>query len=161
MLCASRDLYVFILGRYALIEKYDTEYHCYDFKEEYSFSRSQQDIDNIIPVDRELYLSELNSLISFINQSKVLSFFNVHNSQEDKYRITSISENGACCERLWTPKNLKINTEWSYCRTLEVKDIRELLNVFRKASGKCPYCGANYKGLFSKVCTKCGKPKNY
>lgn len=153
--------YVFVFGKYALLEKYDTEYHCYDFKEEYSFSRSQQDIDNIIPVDRELYLSELNSLISSINQSKVLSFFNMHNSQEHKYRITSINDNGACCESLWTPKNLKINTEWKYYSTLEVKDIRELLAFFRKASGKCPDCGANYKGLFAKVCTKCGKPKKY
>ncbi|MGI6095858.1 MAG: hypothetical protein ACOYBL_10580 [Lachnospiraceae bacterium] len=30
-----------------------------------------------------------------------------------------------------------------------------------KQAGKCSYCGGNFKGLFKKVCTACGREKNY
>lgn len=30
-----------------------------------------------------------------------------------------------------------------------------------KAKGLCMYCGGKFKGVFSKVCSSCGKPKNY
>ncbi len=36
----------------------------------------------------------------------------------------------------------------------EIADINKLL-------GKCSYCGGNFKGLFKKVCSSCGKPKDY
>ena len=31
----------------------------------------------------------------------------------------------------------------------------------RKADGLCPYCGGEFKGIFSLKCKKCGKPKDY
>ena len=31
----------------------------------------------------------------------------------------------------------------------------------RKQKGLCPYCGGEFKGLFTKKCSACGKPKNY
>ncbi len=31
----------------------------------------------------------------------------------------------------------------------------------RRADDLCQYCGGTFKGLFSKICTKCGKPKDY
>lgn len=30
-----------------------------------------------------------------------------------------------------------------------------------RSQGLCQYCGGSFKGLFSKKCTKCGKPKDY
>lgn len=40
---------------------------------------------------------------------------------------------------------------------------QELERVFylRRADGVCLYCGGTFKGLFKKVCSNCGKPKNY
>lgn len=37
----------------------------------------------------------------------------------------------------------------------------ELLTVMRKHSNKCLYCGGSFKGLISRTCKMCGKPKNY
>ena len=37
----------------------------------------------------------------------------------------------------------------------------ELLTVMRKHSNKCLYCGGSFKGLISRTCKICGKPKNY
>lgn len=31
----------------------------------------------------------------------------------------------------------------------------------RKKVGNCQHCGASFKGIFNKVCSKCGKPKDY
>ena len=31
----------------------------------------------------------------------------------------------------------------------------------RQAEGVCQYCGSNLKGVFIKVCTVCGKKKDY
>lgn len=30
-----------------------------------------------------------------------------------------------------------------------------------RASGLCQYCGGTFRGLFKKVCSRCGKPKDY
>ena len=32
---------------------------------------------------------------------------------------------------------------------------------YRKKNHLCQYCGSSFKGLFSKVCSNCGKPKDY
>lgn len=39
------------------------------------------------------------------------------------------------------------------------KEIQEIAT--RKKKGLCTYCGGQFKGLFSKKCVVCGKPKNY
>lgn len=31
----------------------------------------------------------------------------------------------------------------------------------RKKMNKCRHCGGSFKGIFSKVCSKCGNPKDY
>lgn len=31
----------------------------------------------------------------------------------------------------------------------------------RKQENLCPYCGGTFKGVFTKICSKCGKPKDY
>ncbi len=31
----------------------------------------------------------------------------------------------------------------------------------RKSNGLCQHCGGSFKGIFNKVCSKCGKPKDY
>ena len=30
-----------------------------------------------------------------------------------------------------------------------------------KEAGLCPYCGGKFKGMLKKVCSSCGKPKDY
>lgn len=35
------------------------------------------------------------------------------------------------------------------------------LQTERKQKGVCPYCGNSFKGMFSKVCSQCGHPKDY
>ena len=32
---------------------------------------------------------------------------------------------------------------------------------WHRSQGLCPYCGGTFKGLFKKVCSQCGKPKDY
>ena len=34
------------------------------------------------------------------------------------------------------------------------------LQTERKQKGVCPYCGNSFKGMFSKVCSQCGHPKD-
>lgn len=33
--------------------------------------------------------------------------------------------------------------------------------IRRMKSNKCQFCGGTFKGLFTKICSKCGKPKDY
>lgn len=156
---------IFILGKYALYEKYDTEYHDYSLDNLYNFSHTQQDIDGIMPINRESYLSELNSLLDSCDTSMILSHFNIYNRKtkdgEDKYRITSVNEEGMNVEYLFIPKKHLYSSEWRYYKTIPVDDIRELLIIYRKSANKCSYCGSEFKGLLNKVCFKCGKPKDY
>lgn len=37
----------------------------------------------------------------------------------------------------------------------------DILIVLRRHNNKCCFCGGNFKGVFTKVCTVCGKAKNY
>ena len=38
---------------------------------------------------------------------------------------------------------------------------QEKLKAMRRENKLCQHCGGNLKGLFKKVCTQCGKPKDY
>ena len=40
-------------------------------------------------------------------------------------------------------------------------DFDKVLIVLRRHSNKCSFCGGNFKGVFTKVCTACGKAKDY
>lgn len=39
--------------------------------------------------------------------------------------------------------------------------IEKLTHASRRKKGLCIYCGGTFKGLFKKVCSSCGRPKNY
>lgn len=41
------------------------------------------------------------------------------------------------------------------------KDFKNIYLYMLKRNGKCQHCGASFKGIFNKVCSKCGKPKDY
>ena len=43
----------------------------------------------------------------------------------------------------------------------EQKKRLQEIHDFRKTKGVCCHCGGNFKGLFAKVCTQCGKRKDY
>ena len=38
---------------------------------------------------------------------------------------------------------------------------REKIRAERRNAGLCQHCGGTFKGLFTKKCTSCGKPKDY
>ena len=38
---------------------------------------------------------------------------------------------------------------------------QEQLQTSYRSKGLCQYCGGEFKGLFSKKCIECGKPKDY
>ncbi len=40
-------------------------------------------------------------------------------------------------------------------------NFNDLITVLRKHANKCLYCGGNFKGLISRTCKMCGKPKDY
>ena len=44
---------------------------------------------------------------------------------------------------------------------LEKKKEMERVAEQRRREGLCPYCGGTFKGLFTKKCSNCGKPKDY
>lgn len=58
---------------------------------------------------------------------------------------------------------------WNECRKNETKHVcfnqdvnfDDVIIVIRKYSNKCSFCGGKFKGIFTKVCSVCDKPKNY
>lgn len=46
-------------------------------------------------------------------------------------------------------------------RKISTEQLNILLNNKRKERNLCQHCGGNFKGLFSKICSKCGKAKDY
>lgn len=55
--------------------------------------------------------------------------------------------------------------DYIYITHNHTKDIltflSDLLVYLRKRKNLCQQCGGEFKGIFSKVCSKCGKPKDY
>ncbi len=44
----------------------------------------------------------------------------------------------------------------------ELKKELQMISERDRINNKCcRYCGGSFKGLFTKVCSKCGKPKDY
>jgi len=41
------------------------------------------------------------------------------------------------------------------------KEEAERIALERRKAGLCQHCGGEFKGLFSKKCASCGKPKDY
>lgn len=42
-----------------------------------------------------------------------------------------------------------------------IDNLERHLNISDKSLDICPHCGGQFKGIFSKICSKCGKPKSY
>ena len=40
-------------------------------------------------------------------------------------------------------------------------DFKRIFLYMLRHKGKCQHCGASFKGIFNKVCSKCGNPKDY
>ncbi|MBR3802992.1 MAG: TIR domain-containing protein [Clostridia bacterium] len=45
--------------------------------------------------------------------------------------------------------------------TEEARAQKELIVQQRRSAGLCQHCGGEFKGLFTKKCVRCGKPKDY
>ena len=41
------------------------------------------------------------------------------------------------------------------------KDFKEVYLYMLRREGKCQHCGGDFKGIFTKVCSKCGRQKDY
>lgn len=72
------------------------------------------------------------------------------------------------CENILLKLNMKSNSfniiceRWIYINQIFIKSpIRITKGTVYKASNLCQHCGGEFKGLFKKVCSKCGKPKDY
>lgn len=48
-----------------------------------------------------------------------------------------------------------------YCCGFDEQNLLNHRKESRKMNGVCQYCGCSFKGLLKKVCSKCGKPKDY
>lgn len=61
--------------------------------------------------------------------------------------------------------NLKdVKPEYDYCTTesnFRSQPMSPWLNSYYRRHEKCAYCGGEFKGLFFKRCSRCGKEKNY
>ena len=83
--------------------------------------------------------------------------------------VTSIGKNAFYgCENL-TSVTIPITvdrkmfeyTPWYRNEIAKQEAEKQRVIEFRKSNGLCQYCGGEFKGLFGKKCSKCGKPKDY
>ncbi len=56
---------------------------------------------------------------------------------------------------------IKVAEEARIKEILARRDQKELIIQQRRSAGLCQHCGGEFKGLFTKKCAKCGKPKDY
>ena len=61
-------------------------------------------------------------------------------------------------------RRVEVKTKFEEERRLHEKERQQelmTLQAERRAKGVCKHCGGEFKGLFKKVCSKCGKGKDY
>lgn len=143
--------YVFCYGNYTIRGR----------TEIIDLNKSQYYIDGIEPDDVESCYKEMNDLakgISVEKSYKLLQGFGVTPPFGSFVRIDSISPSGLIVSFVDTR-----GTTDKQLSSVKGEDIRALRVEFRKAAGRCQYCGAPFKGVFTKVCTNsnCRKEKDY
>lgn len=69
------------------------------------------------------------------------------------------------CGTKYTKETLQMKIENA---ALNIKNYAEIdrqklerVYYLRRADGVCLHCGSKFKGLFNKVCSNCGRPKDY
>jgi hypothetical protein len=82
-----------------------------------------------------------------------IKLFNSPITRDDE-SARSIAEEERKEEEEWE----KSRAKWA--REAEERKKAELL-ADRRRNGVCTFCGGSFKGVFSKVCSRCARPKNY
>jgi hypothetical protein len=55
----------------------------------------------------------------------------------------------------------KCRDKMNYLIEKKESGLQERMRTMRRENNLCQYCGGNFKGLFTKVCTQCGSYKDY
>ena len=79
-------------------------------------------------------------------------------------QIKFVTPNGIICSCIgyFVDRNKPSTFDSVYIRfehSMSVEEIAQI--VLRKYNNKCSFCGGDFKGLFTKTCSKCGKQKDY
>lgn len=108
--------------------------------------------------DHESAIREI--IAKFASSDTKIRKANSHWESNFSYRITKI--NTSLLEYVasykWIDKQKSETKQMFFNRDV---DFDKVLIILRRYSNKCSFCGGNFKGVFTKVCTACGKTKNY
>lgn len=171
-LCEEFNKFTFILGKYAI--RSNNEIFNYNLTQDYI------DCISISKTDRNQIISQVNSIINNIRKNNLffsktlLSMLDAElvqcaeSYQPTVFHIVSVDEIGLNFQQRKAYPNPKYDFKKNWLdRKISIDDIRQLLSfaniASKQANNKCRYCGSNFKGLFSKVCSNpnCGRPKDY
>lgn len=126
----------------------------YKMRYKKSIEEVQQLISNIL--DHEIVLKEI---ITKLSDDKIrIASYNWET--EFSYKIRKIDAFGVeyTVTYKWNSSRKEETQKAAFKFTAKFNDV---LLVLRKYSDKCAHCGGEFKGVFKKVCSKCGNPKDY
>lgn len=106
-------------------------------------------------VKRNKY-GEFSGIESKINNFYLIKYFNEGINTAKKYASNYIFCLGNYSIEIDTCSDWGCSTE-----NYNGKYLKEYSKNAWIADNKCQHCGGEFKGLFNKVCSKCGKPKDY
>ena len=118
--------------------------------------RKLKEANSLIPMNQEATIKEI--LASFTDDKIRVSKYRWETNFS--YRISHIGVEYFEYTVYYQYSN-RSKTENQSARFKSGFAFDELLTVMRKHSNKCLYCGGSFKGLISRTCKICGKPKNY
>lgn len=92
---------------------------------------------------------------------------------EESFRVSDVKRIAQEFEKLGDYRDSQEKAQQCEQRILQIQKLKEeekqkqqerdraQLLWQRRYEGKCQYCGGMFKGVFTKVCSSCGKTKNY
>lgn len=99
-----------------------------------------------IMCDYIAYIKHFGKFASFSDLEKLKPIV-INNTEEDLKEFIQLFD------------KLHVNAGAIYITVEEALDNN--LRTKHKSNGLCQHCGGQFKGLFKKVCSQCGKPKDY
>lgn len=144
---------------------------------DYTFEYHEVDFNDIFCICPEVFINRLlntpcvikhkNTMVvyapfdNYVNASDLNQHIDSYTNYIDpslssliEYRDIRISDGDRC-----SPYRINIDSIDSLCNVLSSRYDNAIL--IRKRKHLCTHCGGSFKGLFPKVCSKCGKPKDY
>ncbi len=95
-----------------------------------------------------------------LSETRIEGCNRLKNSTDDEY-VKSVQKQMAS---VWESKRdqILIRAETSLGRDPEFLSIKNSIQMKKnKEAGRCQYCGASFRGIINKVCSACGRPKDY